>query len=57
MQIRVNFETGGTCSHWSLLDVMYWVMLNLLTVWFTDIFAYLRMQTKLLMALKKNDKN
>ena len=47
MQIRVNFETGGTCIHRSLLDAMYWIMLNLLMVWFTDTFAYLGMQTKL----------
>ena len=47
MQILVNFENGGTCIHVSLLDAMNWIMLNLLVVWFTDIFAYLGMQTEM----------
>ena len=45
MQILVNFENGGTHIHQCLLCVMYWIMLNLLVVWFTDILACLDMQT------------
>ena len=45
MQILVNFENGDTRIHRYLLCVMYWIMLNLLVEWFTDIFAYLDMQT------------
>ena len=48
MQIIVKFENGGTRIHLCLLDAMYWIMLNLLVVWFTDIFACLGMQTELL---------
>ena len=41
MQILVNFKNGGTCIHGSHLDAMYRIMLKLLVVWFTDIFAFL----------------
>ena len=44
MQILVNFENGGTCIHRSLKDAIYWIVLNRLVVWLTDIFAYLGVQ-------------
>ena len=47
MQILVKFENGGTRIHLCFLDAMYWITLNLLVVWFTEIFAYLGMQAEL----------
>ena len=47
MKILVNFENWGTRFNRCLLGVMYWIMLNLLVVWFTDIWVYLDMQTEL----------
>ena len=45
MQIPANFENEGSCIHRSLLDAMYWIMLNLLVAWITHMFSYLGMQT------------
>ena len=47
MQILVNFENEGTRIHRCLLNAMYWIILNLLVVWFTEMLAYLDMQTEL----------
>ena len=41
-----TFENGGACIHRCLLWANYWIMLKQLVDWFTDIFAYLILQTE-----------
>ena len=40
-------KMGGACIHRCLLDAIYWIMLNLLVVLFTDTYACLGLQTEL----------